>query len=142
MKQPLALTNPQVHLLGLPEVMGQELTIPEILGIPEDPGGGSQIPVHGLNLLRGQTLRTAWSLLVLQAAEPPGLKAPTGVAPTDQQHAVKAMIVSRLLGAKDLVPQGDFHQLPIGNLKTFHGASLLGSILPGGCVGCNRIMMY
>jgi hypothetical protein len=35
------------------------------------------------------------------------------------------MVVSRLLGAKDFVPQGDFHQFPIGNLKTFHGASPL-----------------
>jgi hypothetical protein len=143
MKQPLALTYPQVHLLGLPEVMGHEFSIPEILGIPEATGRFSQILVHGPNLLRGQTLRTAGSLLVLQAAEPSGLEVPNpslngggvlpehltdlvaGEAPTDQQHAVQAMIVSCLLGAKDFVSQRKFHHLPIGNMKTFHGASLL-----------------
>jgi hypothetical protein len=52
------------------------------------------------------------------------------------------MIVSGLLGAKDLVPQGDFHQLPIGNLKTFHGASLLEAILSEGGIRSNGFMMY
>jgi hypothetical protein len=76
MKQPLALTRSQNHLLGLDDVMRQKFSVPEVLSVPELVRRSSKIPIHDLQSFGSQPLRTPRSFLILQTTEPSRLKTP------------------------------------------------------------------
>jgi hypothetical protein len=138
MKQPLALSYSQNHLLSLGDVVRQELPIPKILRIPELTRRFSKIPIHDFQSFGSQPLRTPWPFLVLQATETSCFETPdppldgrrimtellayfiTGHALGNKQDPVQTVIISRFFGTKDFVPQGDFHNLSIANLQTSH----------------------
>jgi hypothetical protein len=141
-KQSLTLADSQLSSVALPQMMGQELAVPQVLFITQVARMQAQIP---LELLPGPILyatRPTFSLCLTQAGEtaflepmhPPlngggVLAEPVGHVITamplaHQQHAMQTVIVTGFIGATDLLLERDSHCLSIGNLQCFHAEIL------------------
>jgi hypothetical protein len=149
-KNSLALPYPQVHAVGLPEMMGKELPIPEILFISQIAGLPAKVPTYHIPLLCCQpswptgppTIAQTSKAVPFKTANPalnsgrvlpketPNLRA-TQTA-TDQQHSMKSMVIPSLLGSRNLLLNSNAHNGSIGYLKFSHPAALLNATVTGG----------
>jgi hypothetical protein len=133
-KQSLTLAHAQRNPIGVTQMMREQFAVPQVLGMAQRPRLSPQIR---LDLLPGglvQPARSARSLALLQAAESSGFEPQnpafdgrgmlsqqlghfiTTHALGGEQDSVKPVVVARLLGAGDLILQGQDHRGGIGNL--------------------------
>ena len=160
MEDPLALTNPQGDLLGLFQVMRQKLSIPKILRIAKLSRRLPQVVIDKLQLFWCQPLRASGLLLVFQTAEPMHFKTPyppldgrgmmakhlphvvTGESLTNQQYAMKAMIIAGFLRTKNFVLQRHFHHLGIGICNRCMVNPSLPLRVQEGFIKCNVFILH
>ena len=138
MEQTLTLSGPQVHPVSLGQVMGQELSIPEVLLIAPGAGRASQVTAHCLLLGLGKPNGPTGALSLLQAGKTRSLETvnpaldgarvlpqPFGhpvaaKALTDEQDSMQAMVVTRIFGAGNFLLDRQSHDFNIGNLQPLH----------------------
>jgi hypothetical protein len=141
-KQSLTLADSQLGSVPLPQMMGQELAVPQVLFITQVARMQAQIP---LELLPGPNLyatRPTFSLSLTQAGKtaflepmhPPlngggVLAKPVGhviaaMPLAHQQHTMQTVIVTGFIGATDLLLERDSHGLSIADLQCFHAQTL------------------
>ena len=141
MKNPLALSSAQANAVGPMQMMSEQFSIPEVLGIAELAGGPPQVTVSLRQLRLRQSRRTPRPVSLFQSCKTAPLKSvhPTlhrrGILPqplcrlvtihalADEQQPVQAMLVARFLRAQNLLLQCHTHDVDIGNLQLSHKAS-------------------
>jgi hypothetical protein len=122
---------------------GEQLPVPEVLGVAELAWGAPQLPVHRVPLRDIEPPGAATPVPLVQPGEAAGLKPPypafdgarglaeeigdgvTGEPVRDQQDPVQPVIVAGLLGPQDFLLQGELHDLGIGDLQFAHAHVLL-----------------
>src|SRR5271157_3309939 len=138
MKEALALSRTQANAVGLIQMMGEQLSIPEIVRIAELAGRVPQVAFHLPQLRRREPRRTARPLSFLQPRQASPLKTvhPTlhgrGIlsqplshlvtiqALADEQQSMQAMVVTRLVRSKNLLLQRHAQEVNIRNLQLPH----------------------
>jgi hypothetical protein len=123
-------------------MMGQQLAVPQIAGVTQVARMGAQVPFDFLPSPIIQPARTTFPRAFPQPVESTVFKAmnPTldgrgmfakplanliaTMSLAHQQNSVQPMIVARLIGAADLLLEGNFHYLCICNLQSFHAPLL------------------
>jgi hypothetical protein len=143
--QSLTLTNPEVHIVALFQVMAEKLSIPHILGIAKRPGRTAKILGDRFPSAHIQGRRSAWTSTFLKSGKStlfktlhPILDRPTsppkqlghltaGKSGTDQQHSVQSVIIPGLPGPEDLLLQGDSHNVCVLDFQFLH----IGLLSPG-----------
>jgi hypothetical protein len=123
--------------------MGKELSIPQILFISQVAGLPAKVSTYPIPLFCCQPSWPTGPLTIAQTSKAvpfetanPALNSgrvlskeiPHLIAAqsaTDQQHAVKSMVIAGLLGARNLLLNRNTHNSSIGDLKFFHRAALL-----------------
>jgi hypothetical protein len=128
--------------MTLPQVMGQQLAIPEVLLITQIARMQAQIPLQCRPNLVAQSSRPTLPFPLTQAGEATLLKAmhptldgggmlaePVGdviaaMALPHEQDAVQSVVVAGFIGATNLLLERDSHGFRILNMKCFHAQSL------------------
>jgi hypothetical protein len=141
-KQALALPDPKINIVGLLEMMTEELPIPEVLIISEFQGAATQIPANGLQLPFSQDGRPPTAGRLLQPCKTTVVEPPNPVLDgartlvkelchfitvqpaADEQQPMESMIVTGVLGSRDFLLDGDPHDLRIRDLQFAHGPLL------------------
>jgi hypothetical protein len=139
------LTNPEVHIVALFQVMAEKLSIPHIPGIAKRTGRPAKILGDGFPSVHIQGRRPAWTSPFLKSAKStlfktlhPILDRPTslpkqlghltaGKSGTDQQHSMQPVIIPGLLGPEDFLLQGDSHNVCVLDFQFSH----IGLLSPG-----------
>jgi hypothetical protein len=142
-------------------MMGQQLSIPQILLIPQVSRLAAKIVIHQLPLLGCQTARATRPFTIRQARKSVFLKTANPAlngsrvlakqithliaaqTPTHQQYPMKSMIIAGLFGPRNLLLNRKAHNLSIGYLKLSHPAALLNPTIPGGrAISKNYMLQY
>jgi hypothetical protein len=142
-EQPTTLSLTNLHTIAFPQVKAQQLPVPQILSIPQIARRFAQVSADRSPNLRVNGRRTAWALRVrhpnkpsfLEPAEPVLDRSRTlakqlgdlvaAFSCASKKDSMKTVIVSRLLGAKNLLLDSNPHDLNIMNLSPTHMASIL-----------------
>jgi hypothetical protein len=141
-------------------MVGQQLSIPQILLIPHVARLAAKILIHPLPLLGGQSAWPTRSLRIRQASKSAFLKTPNPALnggrvltkqirhliatqpSTDQQYSMKSMIIPSLFRPRNLLLNRKAHNLSVGYLKLSHLAALLNMSVSGGQVICKNFMLH
>ena len=137
-KQPLALAHAQLDPVTLPQVLGQELAVPQVIRVPELARRAAKLARHALPLASIEQAWPARPLALAQALKALRLKTlypalhgarvlikqrrhrPTTLALSHQQQSVQPVVVARLLRARDLLANCHLHHLGVPNLELAH----------------------
>jgi hypothetical protein len=137
-EQALALPHAQGYTVGALQVMGEQLSIPEILQVPQIARGESQVPLDCLPGAFVQSPRASRPLGFPQCAQTLGFEAshptfdrrwmlpqPLGdliatVALGNEQNTVQPVVVAGLFRAIDLVLQSESHDGGVGDSELSH----------------------
>jgi hypothetical protein len=125
----LALAHTQNHLIALFKVRGQQLAVPQVPNMTEIRGAATQAALQRGPLLGIQTGRSPWAFTVahslqsvfLKSSDPPLYSAPifakkignllATLAASQKQQAVQSMVIAPLIGAGDLLLNGNSHDV-------------------------------
>jgi hypothetical protein len=139
-EESLALPGSQTHLILLTQVVAEQFTVPQIVVVTQVARMGAQVPLDFFPSPVIQSARSPVALPFPQPAKTPVFKAMnptldrggmfpkpfadviTAMALADQQNAMQPMVVTRFIGAADLLLDGNLHCLSILNLESFHTA--------------------
>jgi len=128
--------------------MAEKLSIPHILSIPKRPGRTAKILGDGFPSVHIQGRRSAWTSPFLKPGKStlfktlhPILDRPAslpkqlghltaGKSGTDKQDSVQPVIIPGLLGPKDLLLQGDSHNVCVLDFQFSHIGLLSSGSIP------------
>jgi hypothetical protein len=137
-ENPLTLPHPQVDRTRFLQVMGQQLTVPEVLAITILPGRLTQCLFQPRPLRAGNARRSARALPVQQSPKPIPIEPMhppldrhrvlakilghmvTAESVADQQNPMQTVIISRFFRALNFLLQGHLHDFVIVNLQLAH----------------------
>jgi len=147
MEEPLALPDSHIDLVAGFQVMAQEFSIPDVLGITQEPGLPSKILADDLQGLSGQSRRPSGSLAFLEPGEAvvletvdPVLDRPSALPQkacnvvgaqtgTGQKYPVKPMVIAGFFRPLNLILDGQSHDVRIRNFQASHDGLLSEVIL-------------
>lgn len=134
----LALPHCQGNAIALAQVFGEHFAVPEMASAATFPRVASQVAPQRRPLFRIQRCRPARTIASAHPLKPAGFepldpalhRAPifakqlgdllAALAVLNQQQTIQPMVAARLIGARNLLLDGDSHHFRIGNCQFSH----------------------